>query len=288
VTPSTFERTASGGCAATAYPLPTKGAARPQDRPPTHPTFAGESNRPATSFQHARKKETAPSRGRGQSRGSCPSSQGTAHLMIVAAGLEVDAPAVRWRRYLRAMRLAALVAALWLVPVSAASALEMGGNAKPRHWNWARAASVNVPLPDERITLSDGHDPEYLPEFKMLLLPSVGRGKYQESYRQERYLFLHELGHVYDFANLRPADRTRFKRAVGTSCAWRAKRCRSWNWSNESVADVSPSEMFAEMYAACALGLTRLQVDEQRFYSYGWMPPLLVDQRALCAELPAR
>jgi hypothetical protein len=207
---------------------------------------------------------------------------------IVAAGLEVDAPAVRRRRYLRAMRLAALVAAMLLVPVSAASALEMGGDAKPRHWNWARAAAVNVPLPDARIVLMSGHDPEYLPEFKMLLLPAVGHGRYQESYRSERYLFLHELGHVYDYTALRPADRARFKRAVGTTCAWRAAQCRSWNWWNETVVSVPPQEMYAEVYAACAIGLTRVQADEAAYPSYGWMPPQSVDQAGLCGLLRAR
>jgi hypothetical protein len=39
--------------------------------------------------------------------------------------------------------------------------------------------------------------------------------------------------------------------------------------------------MFAEMYAACALGLTQRGYQDARFNTYGWVPPDGTDQ-ALC------
>ena len=140
--------------------------------------------------------------------------------------------------------------------------LRMDGDAKARHFNWAATASARVPLPTAQFEIMSGnYDPEYLPAYKLMFLPSVGSRPWQETYRQERYLFLHELGHVYDYSNLTPAKRAAFKQLVGTTCKWQAAHCRSWNWNNESVADVAPVEMYAEAYVGCALGLTRVQVD---------------------------
>jgi hypothetical protein len=44
--------------------------------------------------------------------------------------------------------------------------------------------------------------------------------------------------------------------------------------------------MFAEMYAACALGMTKEQVDEVPSVSYGWVPPEGTDA-AFCTLIRA-
>jgi hypothetical protein len=124
---------------------------------------------------------------------------------------------------------------------------------KPRHWNWAHAAQVNVPLPDARITLRSGYNPEYDFKAHILYLPQPGRDGW--TYRAEHGLFLHELGHVYDYADMTPVRRDAFKATAQTSCSWWAKHCYSLNRRSRQTIDLPPGEMFAEMYEACAMGM---------------------------------
>ena len=85
---------------------------------------------------------------------------------------------------------------------------------KPRHWNWARGQQ-NVPLPSARFTLYHDADPQYFPGLREMYLPTPGRGGW--TYWDERVLFLHELGHVFDFTHLNRAERNQFRAAVGHS-----------------------------------------------------------------------
>lgn len=171
------------------------------------------------------------------------------------------------RQALKAFLSVALVA-LVLIPAASAD-LRMYGDARPRHFNWAREASINVPLPDQRFTILSGSDPQYLVGLREMYLPRPGRNGW--SYWDERVLFLHELGHVYDFRHLNRAERNEFRAAVQTPFGW---------WSTKT--DVPPGEMFAEEYAACALGMTRAEVEAVPSVTYGWLPDPVVEP-GLCS-----
>lgn len=161
-------------------------------------------------------------------------------------------------------KIAIAVLVLLLTPASAGATLKMTGDARPRHFNWARAAQANVPLPDQRFRIYSDADPMYFPGLREMYLPQPGWGGW--TYWDEHVLFLHELGHVFDFTHLSRAERNQFRALVGTPCSWWSKRCK-----------LPPGEMFAEMYAACGLGMTKLEVDAVPSVSYGWTPPLGAD-----------
>jgi hypothetical protein len=163
--------------------------------------------------------------------------------------------------------------------------LRMGGDVKARHWRWASAAAQHVPLADARVWIHDG-DPIYYVDDHTLYVPfHNARGAARQGWTAhvEEGLFLHELGHVYDFADMTPKRRIAFKSLVRTTCSWWAPHCLSNRWitSPTEMVDVPPGEMFAEMYAACALGLTQRGYQDAGFNSYGWVPPAGTDQ-ALC------
>jgi len=75
--------------------------------------------------------------------------------------------------------------------------------------------------------------------------------------------------------------REAFKATAQTSCSWWAKHCQSLNRRSGQTIDLPPGEMFAEMYEASAMGMTREQVDDAGFNTYGWEPPD-GSQPALC------
>jgi hypothetical protein len=161
----------------------------------------------------------------------------------------------------------------------------MGGDVKALHWRWASAAARHVPLPDARVWIHDG-DPIYYVDDHTLYVPfHNARGAARQGWtaHAEMGLFLHELGHVYDFADMTPKRRIAFKSLVRTTCPWLARHCLSNRWvtSATEMVDVPPVEMFAEMYAACALGLTQRGYQDAGFNTYGWVPPDGTDQ-ALC------
>jgi hypothetical protein len=160
-----------------------------------------------------------------------------------------------------------------LAPASADATLRMTGDAKPRHFNWARQAQTNVPLPDAQFELLSGSDPQYLPDLHEMYLPRPGQGGW--TYWDEHALFLHELGHVYDFTHLNQQKRNQFRAMVRTSCGWWSTRC-----------EVPPGEMFAEQYAACALATTKASLDAVPTVTYGWLPPAETEA-ALCRFIQA-
>jgi hypothetical protein len=162
-----------------------------------------------------------------------------------------------------------LLVVFLVLPANANAILRMKGDVKPHHWNWARQASANVPLPDARIQVWLGYDPMYDPAEHDMMLPLAGELGY--TYQDEHISFLHELGHVYDMpgGGLDRSERDTFRRANNTSCSWWSKRCRI-TWTDGTHHLLPPAEWFAEQYAACALGLTREQVDSSGYLTYGW------------------
>lgn len=174
----------------------------------------------------------------------------------------------------RLVLIAALIAAVF---ASGASAMTLSGDVRPRHRNWIREAAQYVTLPNEHLWIVSDWDPEFIPESKEILLPQPGSGGW--TYHDEHYLLLHELGHAFDFQYMTPASRAAFKVAIGSPCSWWSEHCPVPRWPGHSVP---PGERFAELYAACALGLTRRQADEAGYPSYGWDPPEGKDDLSLC------
>lgn len=179
---------------------------------------------------------------------------------------------------------AVLLAALILAP--AASAVTLVGDVRPRHRNWVREARQQMPVAKVTLRLNRAGCPFvggacYDDETRELYLPLAGRGGW--TYWDERVLFLHELGHAADLRHLNRAERSAFRAAVGTDCSWWSTRCP--NPSAGEGEKLPPGERFAEMYAACALGMTREQVDAVPSVSYGWDPDPALDQSALCRQM---
>jgi hypothetical protein len=160
-----------------------------------------------------------------------------------------------------------------IVPASVDAALRMNGDVRPRHWKWAAQAQVNVPLPNVRIKLISGYDPEYFPIEREMYLPQPGWGGW--TYKDEHILFLHELGHAFDTTELNSKQRNQFRALIGTRCVWWSTRC--WNGKHT----LPPGERFAEAYSACAIGLTREQLEERGYVSYGWHPHPSIESK-LC------
>lgn len=171
---------------------------------------------------------------------------------------------------------AVAVFVLLAVASPAAAGLWLTGEATRADKTWAAEAAAYVPLAPGAVYVTRGWDPMWLPQDQILSIPRAGHGGWTA--RDEHYLLLHELGHVFDSRLMSPAKRDTFRQAIQSPCSWWSAHCKPPRNQDESVP---PGERFAELYAACALGLTRWQVDDAGYPSYGWDPP--VDDRSLCA-----
>jgi len=158
---------------------------------------------------------------------------------------------------------------------TAASGLHLSGRVSADMGSWVRQAGENVPLPNARLTVRSGSARF---EGKTIYLPAGA------SVLAIRGLFLHELGHAYDAYGMTPERRQEFLRIASVTCTWTSLHCRTARWvSGPGVyVDVRPQEMFAEMYAACALGLTERGYQDAGYRTYGWVPPDGTDA-ALCS-----
>jgi hypothetical protein len=187
-----------------------------------------------------------------------------------------------------ALVLALVSVALAAVPGADASGFRLVGDVRPHHFAWLRAAQV--PLPPLTVTLVLDRGPFYEPGSQTAFVPKAGRRGW--TYADERLLFFHELGHAFDYALLRPADRVRFRGIAATTCRWWQNPCRALNarCGCGQILNVAPGEMFAEAYAALALGMTRAQVDDAGLPTYGWNPPAEAEAvtRALLEEIASR
>ena len=104
----------------------------------------------------------------------------------------------------------------------------------------------------------------YDPASHTAMIPQSG--KLGWTYADERLLLLHELGHAFDYALMKPGDRVRFRKLARTTCRWWQDPCSTLNvrCGCGQILNVPPGEMFAEAYAALALGLTRLPGGRRR------------------------
>ena len=144
------------------------------------------------------------------------------------------------------------------------------------------ALQDQMPLPQVSIWIGYG-DPVLYPGNQMYL-PRVGGGGW--SALAVRGLFFHEIGHVYDAKYMTPDLRKQFMEAIGIypTCSKWLRKCRTVRWvvNDHYYITIPPVEMFAEEYAACALGLTQRGYQDAGYNTYGWVPPKGTDETALC------
>ena len=152
--------------------------------------------------------------------------------------------------------------ALVLVGSAGAGRFQLVGDTRPRHLAWTHAAQV--PLPPATITLLRNRDAMYDPGSHTAMIPQAGKRGW--TYADERLLLLHELGHAFDYTLMNRGDRVRFRKLAGTTCSWWQDPCSTPNvrCGCGQILDVPPGEMFAEEYAALALGLTRVPGGRRR------------------------
>lgn len=164
---------------------------------------------------------------------------------------------------------------------------KLGGyHASPHMRTWVHES--RMPLPPDRISVGFGDPAMYGPH--SIFLPSCCTGGW--THQAIQGLLFHELGHVYDATRMTPALREEFRQLVGVPQGWAWKRPIPVENAQALLGggyvlvpgkyeNIAPSEMFAEEYAACSLGLS--QWDYQASYnSYGWLPPPGTDA-SLCA-----
>src|SRR5690348_18457530 len=145
------------------------------------------------------------------------------------------------------------------------------------------ALQDQMPFPSASIGVYYG-DPARYPG-NQVYLPRVGADGW--SVLAVRGLFFHEIGHVYDHEYMTPALRKQFMEAIGVypACSKWLRNCRTVRWvvNDYSYVTIQPAEMFAEEYAACALGLTQLGYQEAGYNTYGWVPPKGTGEAQLCS-----
>lgn len=156
-----------------------------------------------------------------------------------------------------------------------------GYHASPLMGSWA--AGSQVPLPPVRVWIGWGNpmSPWRSHEIDLPSCCTLGW-----THLAIQGLFFHELGHVFDRTAMTPALRARFRSLVGVPQSvnwWLPLRTVRWVTAPDYYITISLGEMFAEEYAACALGLTQREYQDAGYNSYGWVPPQGVDESALCA-----
>jgi hypothetical protein len=140
-----------------------------------------------------------------------------------------------------------------------------------------------VPFPAVSVGVYYG-DPATYPG-NQVYLPKVGQEGWTEL--AVHGLFYHEMGHVFDNAYMTPALRREFMLEAGVPAVcthhwWDNCKTVRWVVSDNYYVTIPPGEMFAEEYAACALGLTQLQYQNAGYNTYGWVPPQGTNEQALC------
>lgn len=111
------------------------------------------------------------------------------------------------------------------------------GASLSRHTGWARSSLV--PAPPGRIVIRYGDCPRH-PRFVACVQTWRPRTIFmRRGLANERAVFLHELGHVFDLTVMSRADRMEFKRLHG--------RRGAWFGGNDP-----PAEWFGDAYALCA------------------------------------
>lgn len=149
------------------------------------------------------------------------------------------------------------------VSVMAPPTADAGALIHKAHWryqNWMDTS--NMPAPPGRITFTLAgcpgweevscaiDNPRHIPDEVWITPVHFG----------DRGVFLHEIGHIFDFQVMTAEDRTAFLAVAGLP------KDRYWRAAELSPRPTAPpSELFASAYAACATGHRMLGM-------YGWQP----------------
>lgn len=177
--------------------------------------------------------------------------------------------------------LAAAVISLVFCASAGASVTIIDSNDQPvaRAQEWANTAKVPTPDATVRLIVTACPYSPYSPEEHATGCALPGTIWMDEAaITNPRNVFLHELGHEYDFSNLTDDQRDRFKALLGLTGPWQPAVADYWN---------APIERFAEAYRLCAIGARPQNLGSafgNRYLmpgDYGYNPPLAV-HRVVC------
>lgn len=171
------------------------------------------------------------------------------------------------RKAIKALLAASLIALVIIPAASAAS----------DYTGWIQTAAIRMEMPRKPIHITDAGCPSglgtcYTPTTRTIYMARTQLARWGWTPEATRVIFLHELGHAVDYTNGYPAKRRAFRQALGLGCKWTDISARG--------CDPTPSEMYAEQWAACALGISRNDL-WPRLYAYG-VPPW-INEATLCS-----
>lgn len=135
-----------------------------------------------------------------------------------------------------------LVGVVWLLLTGSAGAtvIGRGSDTSQPYAEWI--AQAQVPTPDGKVWIHAEECPNW-PGYSCARNPRPLRNTasiwLRPNLRDPRYIFFHELGHVFDFLELRRSGREAFRAATGLAGQWRPELM----------------EAFADAYRDCALGV---------------------------------
>jgi hypothetical protein len=167
------------------------------------------------------------------------------------------------------LAVAAIVVATSIAPPAASAGVRLAradGKAVPqRYQRWVDSAAI--PAPDRTVTLHIAPCPGGPAWAGGCAMPQVDV-VYMLPHAAGPHVLFHELGHVFDAAELSLDRRRGFQRIVGRPGAWHG-----------AAASDPPVEQFAEAYSLCA---RRVTIGEREFAMYGYSPTPRMHRR-VCA-----
>lgn len=142
------------------------------------------------------------------------------------------------------MRRLGLLAVVGLLSLSAATAsahTSLVLPPEPSHPYQAWVDAAFVPTPDVQLTVS-----EDVSVCEISCTDRTSTIYMQVTHTWDRFIFLHELGHVWDYNAMKPRQRVRFSRIVG-------RPNLPWDTAEAPGLYSGLDEWFADTYAICAL-----------------------------------
>jgi hypothetical protein len=168
-----------------------------------------------------------------------------------------------------------------------------GGHTPQPYQRWADLARVPTPVAEIRLLFRPCPG---LPRsrgcvFDNGLAPTIYLNPDKlTSARLSHFVFLHEVGHYFDFLHLRPRDRDRFRRTLGLRGPWRRTSPLPPDYRPTAHSHGPPSEVFAQAYAECAVKGPEIPRRPRRPMRYRYRPSPWQHHRVcrLIATVPLR
>jgi hypothetical protein len=165
--------------------------------------------------------------------------------------------------------IAVLLAAMAIAPSVASAGMRLaladGRPAPQRIQRWVDKAAI--PVPDRTVTLHIAACPGG-PSWAGGCAAPQTREVYMLPHVSGPHVLFHELGHVFDAAELDVARRSGFQKIIGRRGPWRG-----------APETDPPIEQFAEAYSLCA---RKPAIAEREFAMYGYSPTPAMHRR-VCA-----